>query len=159
MKQSKPRRIIAKIESRLRQISKARGFCTASLKNVYLGREQLYGEDIQFPCASILQGEETVVERKDHLYRVTLPITIIGLSQSKPNAPLDAGHELLADIQRALFSDKFITDSDSDRLDSECISFEYEGSQIIPREDGGNTTGVIVNASAFYRLDANELPQ
>lgn len=96
--------VLAALASRLATIKKDDGFNTNAGKNVFQGRLYL-DEDDDLPALSIIENLEqpTMATVDGTLIRETTPYQVQGLISCTPNAPLTAGHGLLADIKKALF--------------------------------------------------------
>ncbi|HVT35714.1 MAG TPA: hypothetical protein VHE37_09020 [Nevskiaceae bacterium] len=123
---------------------------------VFIGREDIFAakaDDTNFPCASILEDDETDVSNADIPDRkvMELPITIVAATVSDPDNPLVAGHKLYGDVARALFNPG-TTATGNDRLNGYAMKFEFTGRQIVPRDDGGKITAVYIDCRATYVL-------
>lgn len=95
---------LAALAERLQKISKEAGYNTDAGKHVFEGRLYLT-EDDDLPALSIIENLEqpTTAQVDGTLVRETTPYQIQGLIACQPNSPLIEGHQLLADIKRALF--------------------------------------------------------
>lgn len=96
--------VLAALAGRLAVIRKANGYNTDAGLHVFQGRLYL-DEDDDLPALSIIENLEqpTTAQVDGTLVRETTPYQIQGLIACTPNAPLAEGHQLLADIKRALF--------------------------------------------------------
>ena len=146
---SRARQIQQAIVDRLTQIRKSANYRTEAGLRVFRGRVKFY-ENEETPALSVLEGEETVLSREENKVKVRLDIVVTGLAEADAKNPLDAAHDLLEDLQRALFPVEAYKDTAHDRLDGLAIKFEYEGRALVPREDGSKFCYVAVNAAVEF---------
>lgn len=154
-------RIVDAIQACLADITVANGYHTDAGKNVFRGREDLFGEDQALPCLSIFEDEETSDESKAQpemqRYATDVRYVVLGVTAADPQNPLDAGHLLKADIQRALFRRRNATaGARADLLGGTVRQFVYLASAVVPRGDGGRLTEAAVKCKALYSLNASD---
>lgn len=119
---------------------------------IYLGRETLYGDGLDYPCASVLETNEDPIEQQVDNARSEQTITVVGVTVSDPDQPLIAGHALCLAMMRALFPNTETLCYGRDRLNSLARRLTYFGREIYPREDGGRTTAVMITLRVEYAL-------
>lgn len=125
------------------------------LAAIYLGREDLWGDDLTFPCASILHEGTEPAGRNRSQYEAAMQLSVVGVTKSEPTAPLVAGHALWQALSAALFLPSQAIPTGHDRLGGLARSVQYAGHSIAPREDGGVTTAVLITLRIEYVLDAS----
>jgi hypothetical protein len=141
---SKANDIAEAIKARIETIRTANGYATDIGQTVHRGRRQLETPD----TATLYEGEEDASKPRAVPYTATAIInfTIEACAHCDPDNPDIAGHILIADIQRAVFSD----DNTLSGLLSETI--QYAGRVIQPRIDGQSIVNVQVRLQATYTL-------
>lgn len=151
--------VMQALKARAERIRTANGFATEAGANVYLGREDLFAEDLPVPCITIIEG--VVVSSDDKqpqraLYVVNQPISIVGLTESDPNNPLVAGHQLLADLLRAVFQvrDPASLPLRKDTLDGLVRELQFDSYEVVPRDDGGRVTCAVLTVRPVFSLNA-----
>lgn len=143
---SKANTIAAALASRLAQITTVAGYHTNAGAAVYRGKRQL-PEDIA-DCITLFEGEEDAQSPKGEPYTVIAVQHFYAEGQAvcDPDNPDIAGHALVEDMQRALFTG----DSKLDGLLSGPLT--YTGRVIQPRMDGQNLVIVQIKLDATYTL-------
>ncbi|WP_293373622.1 hypothetical protein [Nevskia sp.] len=144
-------RIIQALATRLGTV--AIGDDQTPLAAVYLGREDLFGDDLTFPCASIVEETEEPQETNRAKAKCVVSYSVIGITKSDPQAPLIAGHALWDALMLALFPAEAQRETGFDRLCGLATRVTYTGRAIAPREDGGQTTSVLISMTVEYVLD------
>lgn len=147
---SRALRCLQVLETRLLGVNGQPPYINDLAGRLYMGREDLFGQAPQFPCASILEGEEIIVDRRAGLVICDLPVTVHGAVTSMPDSPLVAGYGLFDDFMRALFPEAASTGYGDDRLDGNAMEFTFDSRDILPREDGGKTTSVFIDLRIKY---------
>lgn len=143
---SKANNIAAALASRLGLILTASGYHTNAGAVVYRGKRQL-PEDTP-ACITLFEGEEDAQSPKGEPYTVIAVQHFYAEGQAvcDPDNPDIAGHALVEDMQRALFTG----DSRLDGLLSGPLT--YTGRVIQPRMDGQNLVIVQIKLDATYTL-------
>jgi len=143
---SKANTIAAALAARLKLIRKAAGYHTNAGAVVYRGKQQL-PEDIA-DCITLFEGEEDAQQPKGEPYTVIAVQHFYaeGQTQCDPDNPDLAGHALVEDLLRALFTG----DAKLDGLLSGPLT--YTGRVIQPRLDGQNLVIVQIKLDATYTL-------
>lgn len=152
---SKVLRMLQLLQTRGRSINGTGDYVHNVGTRVFLGKEDLAAQapnDATFPALSILEGEERTIESKPGVLRQELDLTVVGATLSQPDNPIVAGHQLWADMLRALFPEAALDRTFKDRLGGDAISFEYVGREIAPRNDGGKVTAVYLDCRIEYVL-------
>jgi hypothetical protein len=145
---SKASRIAEALCARLETIRTAAGYKTEAGANLFRGAAKIPSE--RLPSLVLIEGEEDVLGQEDDgICRVSVPYTIEGCIACDPANPNDAAHELIADVQRALFSAAGASGGLS-------IGLVYAGRTIHPREDGSKLVVVQVKLQSIYKLDLKE---
>lgn len=143
---SQANNIAAALAARLKLIRKAAGYHTNAGAVVYRGKRQLPEDTLA--CITLFEGEEDAQSPKGEPYTVIAVQHFYAEGQTPcdPDNPDLAGHDLVEDIQRALFS------GDS-RLDGLLAGpLTYTGRVIQPRPDGQNLVIVQIKLDATYTL-------
>lgn len=96
-------RVLAALADRLAAIRTADGYNTDAGQHVFQGRIYL-DEDTDLPALSIIENLEqpTTAQVDGPLVRESTPYQVQGLIACDTRDPLLAGHQLLADIKRAV---------------------------------------------------------
>lgn len=121
----------------------------------YIGREDLWADDVQFPCTSLIHEGTEPTDRNRNKYVSAMSLSLVAVTISDPTAPLIAGHALWDAVCRALFPASELLPTGTDRLGGLARSIEYAGHSIAPREDSGATTAVMINLRVEYVFDAS----
>jgi hypothetical protein len=133
------------LKSRLEAIRTAAGYATDVGTTVYRGRRQLNEEN----ACTLFEGEEDASgAAKKEPYTVTAIIhfTAEGAVACDPLNPDLAGHDLVADMQRALFT------GDSTLGGLLAGPLTYTGRVIQPRQDGQSIVTVQIKLDAIYTM-------
>ncbi|WP_041646656.1 hypothetical protein [Aromatoleum aromaticum] len=144
---SKADTIAAAIATRLQTIRIANGYATDAGAAVYRGRTSFDAADV--PCITIAEPEDEIEEQRDHPdgdgadLIARLPFTIEAFAACNPDAPNVAGHQLVADIKRAIFSADIT-------LGGLAVTLRYLGRTIAPREPGARIVTVAVKIRVGY---------
>lgn len=138
---SKAKDIAAEISTRLASITKAGGYLTDIGAKVLRGRRKL--DEGQIPCVVVVEGDDVVEDRRTDVVKVGKMFYIEGHAPCDPDQPNDTGHDILADIKKAIFSG-------DPRLAGLAIDVEYHGGTIQAREDGLGIVAAGVDIQVKY---------
>lgn len=128
------------LESRLSEIRQDDGYYTDAGVKVYLGRDLT--DQASVPALAILPGEEEGDVRVDAgLYQETVPYEIHGVCEADADKPFEAGHQLGADIRRAIYRARTI---DYETLDDTAMRVEPGATVVTQREPGSRYCAVTV---------------
>jgi len=141
---SKASHIALALSERLATILKAGGYATDAGAKVMRGRKRL--DERQLPCIVIIEMEDTIQDQRPNAVKLSQKYVIEGHSACDPDNPNDVGHDLVADIKRALFSEKLVFGAE----DTKAVQMKYNGRNIAPREDGLAVVAVSVVVSVEY---------
>lgn len=141
---SKANDIADAIKTRLQTIRTANGYETDAGQTVYRGKRNLASGN----CITLFEGEEDANRPKGDPYTATAIIHffIEGCIPCDADHPDIAGHALVADIQKAVFSEDHTL---SGLLAAPII---YTGRVIQPRQDGAALVTALVRLDATYTL-------
>lgn len=140
---SKALTVIKTVQSELEKITIANGYSSDAGFRVSRGRLRLSPDEV-FPLLLIHEGDESIEKRVgNNVVQIQLPIVVEGFDVSDPENPLDAAHDLLADIKRALFPS-------IQKYSGLIIRCEYDGKSIQPPDDGSSFVSVIVRLNILW---------
>lgn len=135
------------ISARIAQITTANGYATNIGARVLRGRRRL--DPSMMPCAVIIERDDAVADfqpsNRDPRAKVRQPYILEGHTECDPDNPNDAGHLIIADIKRAIFSEEIRFGADQ-----KVIQVRYVGRTIAPREDGVTVVAAAVEISVEY---------
>ncbi len=135
-----------KLEERLAEIQVANGYHTDAGLRVFLGRSLI--EESEVPAITVRPGEdEGEVEVNAGLYRETVSYEINGVCEAEVNKPFEAGHQLAADIRRAIYRASTI---DLEDLDGTAVRVVPGGTVVTEREPGSRLCEVTVALSITH---------
>lgn len=122
------------ITARLQQIGIANGYATDIGARVYRGRIAI--DDDLVPCASVIEGNDEVQTGPSQRFasaHLRQQYALIGYAPCDPDNPNDAAHQIIRDLQRAMFG----TDGKPDvTWGGKVRAIRYRGRNIGPRADG-----------------------
>jgi len=98
---------------------------------LYRGRRQI--DDEMIPCASVIEGDDEIVEQKGPEVTVRQKYAIYAYVPCDPADPNVAAHAALRDMKRAIWRTNGQVDYRWGRTVREVV---YEGKDIAPRSDG-----------------------
>lgn len=125
-------RPLYKLEARLGDIRTANGYHTEAGVRVYLGRMWL--DEGEVPALTIRPGEdEGEVQVSGDLYQETVSYEVHGICEADPAKPFEAGHQLAADVRRAIYRARTI---DYEDLDGDALRVEPGGTIVNERGQG-----------------------
>lgn len=133
---------------RLAAIKVANGYSTDLGLRVFRGRRRI--DPKQMPCVVIVEMPDEVKQQQRTAARVTQKIVVEGHSQCDPDNPNDRGHEMIADIKRAVFEDAKLRYGDDAK---QVVDLTYKGRFIAPREDGLDFVSSSVEINVEYVED------
>lgn len=141
---SKANDIAAVIATRLATIRTSNGYETDAGQTVYRGKRNLSAGN----CITLFEGEEDATRPRGEPYTANAIMHFIaeGVVACDPENPDIAGHKLVADIQKAIFS----TDHTLSGLLASPII--YTGRVIQPRADGSPLVSAQVRLDATYTI-------
>ena len=140
---SKASDIAAAIKARLQTIKVASGFETDIGLRVYAGRRRI--DEGQLPCTVLIERDDDPVDQNRNCdVKLTQKYIAEGHCVCDPDNPNDAGHDMIADLKKAIFTGKFTAPGTATIL-----FVKYRGRNIAPREDGLK----IVSASVEFSVD------
>lgn len=125
------------ISARIATIKKVNGFSTDIGLKVMRGRKRL--DPTMLPCAVLIERDDQVLDSRPGQVKVSQPFIIEGHAACDPDNPNDVGHQIIADIKKALFGEKFTYASGK-----QVVDVKYKGRSIAPREDGIEVVGAAV---------------
>lgn len=144
---SKANDIAAAIQVRLSGILRSNGYATDLGRRVYRGRLSIDPSTLPV-CTLIEQEDQVEQQRTDSTVgggsvdcRLMLPYVVEVTSPCDPDMPAVAGHELVADIKRAIFSGDLT-------WSGLCTHTQYIGRTLSPRADGTD----LVTATVSFRV-------
>ena len=118
------------VSGRIETITVANGYQTDIGLRVMRGRKRL--DPAMLPCAVIVERDDSVKDRGGRKQvKVAQRIIVEGHAACDADNPNDTGHQMIADIKRALFSAQLTFGADQRPVD-----VAYVGRSIAPREDG-----------------------
>lgn len=148
MGQTVAQQVLGALAARLAQISVAGGYNTDAGLHVFRGRAFL-DPSTEVPALTVVENDEqgTDAEVTGTLVRETTAYQVQGLVRADRDNPLDAGHELLADIKRALF--KAPEGPEFEQLIAGA-TLAYTGRQVLSREEGQSFAEVSVSLEVTH---------
>lgn len=141
--------IALELSERLEAITTANGYNTDIGARILRGRRRL--DPAAMPCVVIIENPDLVLNRvsKGTLVKLRHAFVIEGHMECDPDNPNDAGHLMVADIKRAIFSKAVDVHDAQNRI----VTMEYAGRTIAPREDGMNFAAAGVEINVEYAED------
>ena len=137
------------VSARIGVISKANGYGSDIGLRVMRGRRRINPE--QLPCAVIIERDDQPEDQSLGKVKVTTRFIIEGHDKCDPDNPNDRGHELIADIKRAVFHDMRLLYGQN-----RAIRLQYRGRSIAPREDGIDVVSAAVEVSVSFVEDLSK---
>jgi len=139
-------RSLYELETRLTDVRTANGYHTNAGARVFLGRTFLQQGDV--PALTIRPGEdEGDVEVNASLYQETVAYEIHGICEADPDRPFEAGHQLAADIRRAIYRARTV---DFEDLDGTAARIEPGGTVVNEADAGSSYCEVTVALRLTY---------
>lgn len=140
---SKASELAQGITKALEKITKANGYQTDIGLRVYRGRVTTTLSSV--PFVVLKEGKDSVADSKVTEVVLRQPYIIEGVSACEMDNPNDVGHQILADIKKALFSGTLEKGSKF-RFGTVACELEYKGRFIAQREEGSAvvTTTVVI---------------
>lgn len=137
------------IVDRLETISVANGYNTDAGSHVFRGRTYI-DEDNELPGLTVIENDEqgTEAQVSGTQVRETTGYEVHGLITADPNNPLDAGHQLVADIKRALFQHP--SGPEFETLPKSGATLEYLGRQVLSSPLGSELAEVMVQLNVSH---------
>lgn len=138
------------ISAKLATITEANGYQTNIGFKVMRGRKRI--DRAQLPCAVIVERDDKPEHKGGSNAKIAQPYVIEGHTICDPENPNDTGHKIIADIKRAIFTDKTFLD---DKLvfgpnGARAFTVTYRGRSIAPREDGIDVVSAAVEVEIEY---------
>jgi len=131
-------RPLYELETRLADIQVANGYHTDAGSNVFLGRTYL--DQAKVPAVTVRPGEdEGTVEDQGGLYQETVSYEIHGICHADPDRPFEKGHQLAADIRRAIYR-------------ARSVDYEDLGGAAARVEPGGTVVSEAAAGSGFCEV-------
>lgn len=137
--------IATAVRARLANISIANGFYTDAGLRIFTGRRNVDQADV--PCLVINEGEDSVFAQKDTRVSLGLAMAVQGFIACDPDDPYQAGHRLVRDIKRAIFTEHDAGYPHWGRRgdDTPLVNrTTYVGRTVSQREDGASLLSVVV---------------
>lgn len=135
------------VSARLQNITVANGYQTDIGLRVLRGRRRL--DPNQMPCAVVVERDDTVLEfqgqSREPRAKVRQPFVLEGHVECDPDNPNDAAHLIIADIKKAIFTERLTYGAEQ-----KIVSVEYTGRSIAPREDGMSLVAAAVEITVEY---------
>lgn len=141
---SKASEIALEINSRLQQITVANGYATDIGLRVYRGRRKL--DPAQLPCAVLVNDEDACVSGQDKRCVTKATYQLEGHSPCDAENPGDVGHQIVADLKKAIFSGDL-------SFGKTVLSIDYKGRTIEPREDGLSLVSAAIEIDLHFTED------
>jgi hypothetical protein len=135
--------IAMSVADRIGGITKANGFATDIGLKVMRGRRRL--DEKSLPCSVIVEREDKVLDNRPGQVKLAQPIIIEGHAACDADNPNDVGHQIIADIKKAVFASKLTYGTDQ-----RVIIVNYVGRSIAPREDGVAVVSAAVEVSVEF---------
>lgn len=130
------------LHARLAEIRTANGYETDAGALVYRGRRRL--DPSKMPCCVIIEMPDSVRDQQPRRAALSAVFVLEGHAQCDPDNPNDVGHQLVADIKRAVFRAP-LQYADGKPV----LSVDYVKRTIAPREDGL----AVVSAGVEIKVD------
>ena len=131
-------------------ITKLNGYQTDIGLRVYRGRVTTTLSSV--PFVVLKEGQDSVKASRPQEVVIRQPYVIEGVSEGAIDNPNDVGHQMLADIKKALFSGPLEKGSKSRFGTVEC-ELEYKGRFIAQREEGSAIVTTTVAIECMYPED------
>jgi len=134
------------ITTRLQGITTAGGYTTNIGLKVMRGRKRL--DESHLPCIVIIERPDKPDKQsgqRDPSVKVTQNYVLEGHAACDPDNPNDTGHEIIADLKKAIWKEK-ITYGMAQRV----IAVNYEGKTISAREDGIAVVSAAIEISVEF---------
>ena len=134
------------VTARLQDITTTNGYQTNIGLRVMRGRKRL--EESHLPCAVIIERPDKADRQsgqRDPSVKVTQNFVIEGHAVCDADNPNDVGHQMVADIKRAIWHEK-LTYGATQKV----IAVNYEGKTLGPREDGISVASAAVEISVEF---------
>jgi hypothetical protein len=140
-------RPLYELKTRLGDIQTANGYHTDAGSRVFLGRVLADGSDV--PAVSVMPAEdaEGEVTVDAELYRERVPYEIHGVANADPSHPLKAGHQLGADIRRAIYRAR---SADFELLGGTAVQVEPGPTVVTQRDPGSSYSDVVVSLTITH---------
>lgn len=146
---SRRKNIITEIQTALSEITTTNGYYTDAGNYVYLDISEI-DENSTFPAININESMDTNSANFHSTWlSLALPVSIEGYNTCLPSTANEKGHELIADIKKAIFSH-----TKDDPANFEKIT--YQGADIAQRENGTGLVAVNVNITIHYKENLND---
>lgn len=140
------------ISAKLATITEASdaGYQTNIGSRVMRGRKRI--DNTHLPCAVLVERDDKPEHKGGTNIKIVQPYIIEGHARCDADNPNDMGHKIIADIKKAIFTDKVFLD---DRLvfgplGARAFTITYVGRSIAPREDGIDVVSAAVEIAVEY---------
>lgn len=130
------------IATRLATITTVNGYATNIGGKVLRGRRRL--DKSHLPCAVVIERDdevkaEQVLAKRVHQAKVACRLLLEGHAECDADNPNVVGHQIIADIKKAIFGSVISYGSDD-----AVLGIHYAGRSIAPREDGTDVVAAAV---------------
>ena len=139
------------ISNRMAAVSITNGFDTDIGLRVFRGRRRL--DENQLPCAVLIERPDAATKQSLGKVKVTRKYVLEGHAACEPDNPNDAGHKIISDLKRAIFTGNITIDGRLTANGQKAFLLEYEGSSIAPREDGISVVSANIEVSIEFVED------
>lgn len=132
--------------ARLQTITVANGYSTDIGLKALRGRKRL--DESYLPCVVLIERPDSPEKQsmqRDPLVKVGQKYVLEGHAICDPDNPNDMGHQIIADIKKAIWKEKLTFGADL-----KVYTVMYEGKTISPREDGMAVVSAAVEISVEY---------
>lgn len=136
--------IALKISDRLAAITIANGYATDIGLRVFRGRRRIDPDMV--PCVVLIEGDDDVRSESLRSANIGQQYFIEGHDACDPDNPNDKGHEILADLKKAVFSGDTTFGRSIRKID-------YKGRRIVPREEGITSVAASIHIEAQFVED------
>lgn len=119
--------IAIELTSRLQAIAIANGYQTDIGQRVYRGKLRL--DETNMPCAVIVEDDDESSSAQLARCKTAATYLLEGHAACDPDNPNDVGHQVIADLKKAIFSGDL-------SFEKKAIACRYLGRSILPRIDG-----------------------
>lgn len=119
--------IAVELTARLQAITIANGYQTDIGLRVYRGKLRL--DESHMPCAVIVEDDDDSSSAQLAHCKTTAPYLLEGHAACDPDNPNDVGHQIVADLKKAIFGGDLT-------FNKKAIACRYGGRSILPRTDG-----------------------
>lgn len=133
---------------RVENISIANGSATDIGLKVLRGRRRL--DPSQIPCAVIIERDDDPQAQSSGKVKISQKYIIEGHATCDPDNPNDTGHQIIADIKKAVFTGDLTIDGRLTANNQKAFAIKYLGRSIAPREDGLSVVAASVEISIEY---------